>query len=101
DATATTGIYTLSLHDALPISPEPRHLFRNWNLPPRAVLGDRRQGETHVDEKPKLAVAPFRGTVNVMFSDAMRASTKDALLLREEIGRASCRERVESSGGGV
>jgi Uncharacterized protein conserved in bacteria len=37
-----------------------------------------------VDEKPKLAVAPFRGTVNVMFSDAMLASTKDALLLREE-----------------
>lgn len=32
----------------------------------------------------RTTVEPFRGTVNVMFSDAMIASTKDALLLRRE-----------------
>ncbi|WP_309084782.1 DUF427 domain-containing protein [Chelativorans sp.] len=37
-----------------------------------------------VNEKPKVTVEPFRGTVNVMFSDAMVASTKNALLLKEE-----------------
>lgn len=35
-------------------------------------------------EKPKVTVEPFRGTVNVSFSDAMIASTEDALLLREQ-----------------
>jgi len=37
-----------------------------------------------VNENPKVWVEPFRGTVNVMFSDAMIASTKEAVLLREE-----------------
>lgn len=37
-----------------------------------------------MNEKPKVTVEPFRGTVNVMFSDAIIASTKDALLLKEE-----------------
>lgn len=37
-----------------------------------------------MDEKTKVAVEPFHGTVNVMFSDAMLASTKEAFLLREE-----------------
>ena len=32
----------------------------------------------------RITVEPFHGTVNVMFSDAMIASTKSALLLREE-----------------
>lgn len=34
--------------------------------------------------KPKVTVEPFRGTVNVSFSDAMIASTDDAVLLRED-----------------
>ena len=37
-----------------------------------------------MNERPKVTVEPFRGTVNVMHSDAMIASTKDALLLRED-----------------
>ncbi|WEX10231.1 DUF427 domain-containing protein [Chelativorans sp. AA-79] len=37
-----------------------------------------------MDEKPKVTVEPFRGTVNVMFSDAIIASTREALVVREE-----------------
>ena len=37
-----------------------------------------------VNTKPKATVEPFAGSVNVMFSDAMVASTEDAILLREE-----------------
>jgi len=36
-----------------------------------------------VNENPNLKIEPFRGTVNVMFSDAMIASTKEALVLAE------------------
>ncbi|WP_246658645.1 DUF427 domain-containing protein [Mesorhizobium sp. J18] len=34
-----------------------------------------------------IEIEPYRGVVNVMFADAMIASTRDALILREE-GRA-------------
>lgn len=37
-----------------------------------------------MDTNHKATVEPFGGAVNVMFSDAMIASTKEALLLREE-----------------
>lgn len=32
----------------------------------------------------KITLEPYRGVVNVMFADAMIASTRDALILREE-----------------
>ncbi len=37
-----------------------------------------------MNEKPAAMVEPFHGTVNVRFSDAIIASTKQALVLREE-----------------
>ena len=37
-----------------------------------------------MDSKATAKVEPFSGTVNVMFSDAMIASSRNALLLREE-----------------
>jgi len=43
-----------------------------------------KDGECTVNQERKATVEPFRGTVNVMHSDAMVASTKDALLLRED-----------------
>ncbi|MDZ5699059.1 DUF427 domain-containing protein [Chelativorans sp. M5D2P16] len=36
-----------------------------------------------MNEKPKVTVEPFRGSVTVNFSDAIIASTRDALLLKE------------------
>ncbi|MCT7374246.1 DUF427 domain-containing protein [Chelativorans salis] len=36
-----------------------------------------------VNDKPKATVEPFGGTVTVSFSDAIVASTREALLLRE------------------
>src|SRR3989337_3896334 len=41
--TATTEIYTLSLHDALPILPQPRRASRRrWSGRPRPTSGDRK-----------------------------------------------------------
>lgn len=37
-----------------------------------------------MSDKAKVTVEPFRGTVNVRFSDAIIASTKEALLVKEE-----------------
>lgn len=37
-----------------------------------------------MDMPNPIRIEPYRGTVNVMFSDAMIASTKDALVLHEE-----------------
>src|SRR4029079_19839095 len=52
--TATTEIYTLSLHDALPISPPPRHRPRAVRLPhvrPRPKT----RSEEHTSELQSLA----------------------------------------------
>src|SRR5258708_22950295 len=46
--TATTEIYTLSLHDALPISNHDRHAFRHFR--PRAVQKRRRAGAQSEEE---------------------------------------------------
>jgi uncharacterized protein (DUF427 family) len=37
-----------------------------------------------VNEKSRITVEPYRGTVNVRFVDAVVASTKEALVLRDE-----------------
>lgn len=37
-------------------------------------------------DEPAISIEPFRGTINVMFSDAILASTEDALVLREAGG---------------
>lgn len=37
-----------------------------------------------MNEKPVLMVQPFRGTVNVMFSDAIIASSDETVILYEE-----------------
>src|SRR5438552_18996754 len=55
--TAPTGIYTLSLHDALPISPDPRRNAGQRRRPPRTLRGRRieerwvgRRSEEHTSE---------------------------------------------------
>ncbi|WP_246727803.1 DUF427 domain-containing protein [Chelativorans sp. Marseille-P2723] len=37
-----------------------------------------------MNEKPKATIEPYAGTVKVMFSDAIVASTDNAVLLKEE-----------------
>src|SRR2546426_1136505 len=50
--TATTEIYTLSLHDALPISNRPARPLAAWQPPARAYGGSRRdsRSEEHTSE---------------------------------------------------
>src|SRR5256885_10553416 len=65
--TATTEIYTLSLHDALPISPPSRDTVRVSQAPPPAVPTDTTSGRgapvpapTHVARPPSRARVPAR-----------------------------------------
>src|SRR5439155_22654136 len=55
--TATTDIYTLSLHDALPIS------SRRWRLRPRAHLGRRRLGQPQPAAHPDHRHGRRRGAL--------------------------------------
>src|SRR2546425_915490 len=85
--TATTEIYTLSLHDALPILTDaigtPLGADSLWsfttNVPPTVTAQAPAPGATGV---------PLNTTVTASFSKAMN-----------EIGRATCRVRVQISGG--
>src|SRR2546430_15467194 len=89
--TATTEIYTLSLHDALPISVNVRGQ-RPMKRPPDAP--------TVHDFEPKTFWSTFSGAtppaLHVFPGDTIRTKTVDAYGRdeRDEIGRASCRERV-------
>src|SRR2546425_6345010 len=60
--TATTEIYTLSLHDALPISPKsvldaapPKACRRTWPCATSATASARRRSEEHTSELQSLA----------------------------------------------
>src|SRR2546430_16395658 len=91
--TATTEIYTLSLHDALPISlrqalqragPAGRrhrraHPIAGW----REHRHGPRRGRDDADPAPATRT---RGSPSAALEAASRA--------RDQIGRASCRERV-------
>src|SRR2546427_12256410 len=94
--TATTEIYTLSLHDALPISrPERRGRGPapppSWGRPLRAVPA------------PARAARPLGSTPCRAHARAARAGARTrrrgtppapSVAARRQIGRASCRERV-------
>src|SRR6266540_5331685 len=49
--TATTEIYTLSLHDALPISPKPASLLRHRQYAAREGMPERRGADRRQDRK--------------------------------------------------
>src|SRR5687767_15972967 len=81
NATATTDIYTLSLHDALPISPFHRRHRR------RAELDRLRD----VGQRQRVALRPDRRDQRAHDRERHRQPEDE----RGEIGRASCRERGE------
>src|SRR2546426_10665813 len=101
--TATTEIYTLSLHDALPISGyTPMRSLPTSPDSARRLLSGRRigfelltvgSGEAALEQmiQARLAAVGFDVTIRQLelsaFLDRVNAR-------RHEIGRASCRERV-------
>src|SRR3712207_9257037 len=79
--TATTEIYTLSLHDALPIFVSGRHVL------------------TKVKDTPPSLFKTTANVENSLISNGciIEGTVKNSILSRSaviEIGRASCRERV-------
>src|SRR2546422_9047465 len=91
--TATTEIYTLSLHDALPIS-EPREARAAAGavsarpLTARADAGAAARADAHREEVHAAGGHRGAGAVSSPRDFGVRAHRG------EEIGRASCRERV-------
>src|SRR3712207_9332677 len=98
--TATTEIYTLSLHDALPILAKTTDDFALLNL--RGSLALLGQG----DDLAEVLMAIGAGRDMLPAGESRGVGRKDAVLVRslrrrrhdtigrKEIGRASCRERV-------
>src|SRR5260370_629275 len=88
--TATTEIYTLSLHDALPIS-----------LTVTASTSDAGNLATSAAQTISLTVNPLAETPTLTAAAAAASVTEDGTVglnitatAAEKIGRASCRERV-------
>src|SRR5437899_10428118 len=102
--TATAEIYTLSLHDALPIF-RPSRAVRAAQ-PPRPELlaawrARRRRYHLAQDRRPGEGVfhrAPASRAGAPQMSDRVLAALEGGVLTAtlNQIGRASCRERVES-----
>src|SRR2546429_9185020 len=80
--TATTEIYTLSLHDALPISDQ-------LQIAPLQDQASRLGGEAG-GGKEQHGEAPRQWNTTSCFSGDLSAVESSA----QQIGRASCRERV-------
>src|SRR3712207_9153051 len=97
--TATTEIYTLSLHDALPISRHVGHDDRLAEDDAAEDVADRPVGRAvHPLEAELLDAGLVRGDRRALDADAVlldRVRGVDGdLVVGLEIGRASCRERV-------
>src|SRR2546430_15206212 len=89
--TATTEIYTLSLHDALPIFPaeQARHgrdVLRHRAVREQAVSLD------HIADPAPQQVRRLAGRVVAVDQHPTAGRLDEAI--DHEIGRASCRERV-------
>src|SRR3712207_9537416 len=97
--TATTEIYTLSLHDALPIfsvvgGPRPPHASHARREPPDgAGVPGRGLFQDDVVPTAQRPADPQPQDPGVG-ADELRVAGRRAVVAEEEIGRASCRERV-------
>src|SRR5690625_7185116 len=90
-APATTGIYTLSLHDALPISSRRVALAMRW-----LVDASRNRGEKSMPRRlagELIDASQGKGNAVRKREDVHRMAEAN------KIGRASCRERGEHSEG--
>src|SRR3712207_9053424 len=102
--TATTEIYTLSLHDALPISTrEPSPLRVGLMLTDSCAVVVRRLGAFDCERTPAASRQKIDAEVRTTARRLAREATAVLLSYEEgrtaggsahEIGRASCRERV-------
>src|SRR5438034_11232283 len=89
--TATTEIYTLSLHDALPISQQEsndNHYPRTAPASNRSCQRERRQ---HKRKHHRDRLRGDHAAVPVVVVADISAKRREK---QHEIGRASCRERV-------
>src|SRR5256885_13113299 len=85
--TATTEIYTLSLHDALPISGE-----RTWCPPssPRSCPAGRRRSEEHTSELQ----SPCNLVCRLLLEKKKKKIIHDSLQLHACAGAFACRHRL-------
>src|SRR2546423_819019 len=93
--TATTEIYTLSLHDALPIS---------VTLSGTATISAGSNGTnsltlsgSQVDINTTLASLSYQGTLNYNGPDTLTVTSRDSNAVTDvdtEVGRAPCRDRA-------
>src|SRR3712207_9351884 len=95
--TATTEIYTLSLHDALPIWPG-GSTGRCIPPPPPGrgdpAVGGGDHGGHGAAVDPRLPASLTGLTTDVWLRTAPSGLVRGCTASRPEIGRASCRERV-------
>src|SRR5260370_41942905 len=87
--TATTEIYTLSLHDALPICPHPRHqegVFRCAQQPQAIMM-----------QEAQHSPSGYRQEQLVVMSWSPLLLCKQPGIRLRQIGRASCRGREKIS----
>src|SRR5229473_8711311 len=79
--TATTEIYTLSLHDALPISPAPGPF---WELPVTCLPSRRPRSEEHTSELQSLAYLVCRLLLEKKKKKQKNPTTKKKKKKKEE-----------------
>src|SRR3712207_9455270 len=99
--TATTEIYTLSLHDALPIYVGPLKIPETMNLDNAVLLTDvvptgYQAAEMGGIKKGDTVVVFGAGPVGIMAAKCswLFGAGRVIVIDQVEIGRASCRERV-------